>query len=72
MLKIMWEVNSMLKIFSHSEEHYNTKYLNYIGDGDVKTFLELHKSHVYGSKTDINKVERVGHIKKRMGSRLQQ
>lgn len=68
----MMEVNGMLKIFRRSEELYNTKYLNYIGDGDTKTFLELQKSHVYGPKTDINKVECVGHIQKRMGSRLRQ
>lgn len=58
------EVNGMLKIFRTSEEIYNTKYLNYIADGDTKTFLELQKTHVYESKTDINEVECVGHIKK--------
>lgn len=47
--------------------------MNYIGDGDTKTFLELQKSHhVYGKDKKLKKVECVGHIQKRMGSRLRE
>lgn len=68
----MMEVNGMLKIFRRSEEKYKAQYLNYIGDGDTKTFLELKKSHVYGADKELKKVECVGHIQKRMGSRLRE
>lgn len=68
----MMEVSGMLNIFKRSETRKNAKYINYIGDGDTKTFLELQKSQVYGSNQKLNKVECVGHVQKRMGSRLRQ
>ncbi|KFM71283.1 hypothetical protein X975_00958, partial [Stegodyphus mimosarum] len=62
------EVNGMLSMFSRSEEKYGVRYVNYIGDGDCKTFLALTKDNPYN--VPISKIECVGHIQKRMGARL--
>lgn len=64
------EVDGMLRIFQHSETKHKAQYLNYIGDGDTKTFLELQKNHSYGPDVKLCKIECVGHVQKRMGSRL--
>lgn len=62
------EVSAMINMFSKSEEKYQVRYLNYVGDGDCKTFLALNTNNPYSSP--ITKIECVGHIQKRMGSRL--
>ncbi|KFM57795.1 hypothetical protein X975_00431, partial [Stegodyphus mimosarum] len=66
------EVVGMLRIFSRSEEKFNAQYINYIGYGDTKTFLELQKSNIHGPDIELNKVECVDHVQKRMGSRLRE
>lgn len=63
------EVSGMLTIFSRSLEKHCVRYTSYIGDGDTKTFLALKDAKPYGD-ISINKLECVGHIQKRMGSRL--
>ncbi|GFV01267.1 uncharacterized protein TNCV_3375011 [Trichonephila clavipes] len=60
------EVDEMKEIFQRSVQQRNAKYINCIGDGDTKTFPELQRTAPYS----IEKVERVGHIQKRMGARL--
>lgn len=62
------EVNGMVSMFSRSEEKYAARYVNYIGDGDCKTFSSVVKSNPYS--VPVSKTECVGHIQKRMGSRL--
>ena len=57
-------------IFNRSERKYNVKYTEYIGDGDTKSFKAVHDSMPYGPHVDIKKVECVGHVQKRMGTRL--
>lgn len=63
------EVNGMIKIFSRSEETRGLKYTSYIGDGDTKTYLGICDSKPYGP-VKIEKIECVGHVQKRMGTRL--
>ncbi|GFY11023.1 hypothetical protein TNCV_2201311 [Trichonephila clavipes] len=41
-----------------------------IGDGDTKTYMSLLEKKPYGDNIEIEKIECVGHIQKRMGSRL--
>lgn len=60
------EVDGMKKIFERSISARNVKYVKYIGDGDTKTFPELQSITPY----TLQKVECVGHIQKRMGTRL--
>ncbi|GFU77946.1 uncharacterized protein TNCV_521461 [Trichonephila clavipes] len=64
------EVDGMLRIFNRSEKLHNLKYSNYIGDGDTKTFDALSENKPYGDDHLIQKTECVGHVQKRMGTRL--
>lgn len=63
------EVSTVKEMFMRSEEKYSVMYSNYIGDGDSKTFKALRDSDPYHG-TSITKKECVGHIQKRMGTRL--
>lgn len=63
------EVIGMTNIFQRSEKNRELRYLKYLGDGDTKTFLELSKSKPYGEQK-IEKLECIGHVQKRMGTRL--
>jgi len=60
----------MKKMFSSSEEKFGVKYSNYIGDGDSKTFKEILKLNPYGDELTVIKSECIGHVEKRMGTRL--
>ena len=66
------EVQGMLDMFKRSEEQYGVKYQVYIGDGDSKTFTNVVASKPYGENFIINKRECIGHISKRMGTRLRE
>lgn len=61
----------MTKIFMRSVKKYGVKYINYIGDGDSKTYMGIINSHSYGDIAIVKK-ECVGHVQKRMGSRLRE
>ncbi|GBM19685.1 hypothetical protein AVEN_199854-1 [Araneus ventricosus] len=62
--------DGMVKLFQRSESERGVRYLNYIGDGDSSTFLSISACHPYGENVPLSKVECVGHVQKRMGSRL--
>lgn len=64
------EVVGMVRIFQRSEDKRNAKYTGYIGDGDAKTFLAIKEASPYGPDISVSKIECVGHIQKRMGTRL--
>jgi hypothetical protein len=64
------EVVGMQRIFHRSSHFYNVRYSQYIGDGDCKTFNAVKQSEPYGKDLVISKIECVGHIQKRMGTRL--
>ncbi|XP_032688817.1 uncharacterized protein LOC116852487 [Odontomachus brunneus] len=64
------EVDGVVEIFARSETLHKVKYINYIGDGDTKTFKALLDSKPYGDELPITKKECIGHVKKRMDSRL--
>lgn len=66
------EVDGMIKMFKRSEAKHNAQYVNYIGDGDTKTFPELQESGIYGPDIKLTKIECVGHVQKRMGRRLRE
>jgi len=65
------EVDAILEMFQRSEKIYGIKYTNYIGDGDSKTYKGIINAAPYGD-TPIIKKECIGHIQKRMGSRLRE
>lgn len=64
------EMVGMVRIFQRSEAKRNAKYISYIGDGDAKTFQAITETNPYGSDTPVKKIECVGHVQKRMGTRL--
>lgn len=64
------EVDAIKEMFLRSWEWYQVRYINYIGDGDTKTFKALLTENPYGSDFEVKKKECIGHVEKRMGSRL--
>lgn len=66
----MMEVTGAVNIFGRSVPNYNVRYLEYLGDGDSKAYSEVCSTVPYGKNVKIQKIECVGHIQKRMGSRL--
>lgn len=56
-------------IFARSEEQYNLRYSRYIGDGDTNSFKSVSDAKPYGD-LQVTKIECVGHVQKRMGTRL--
>ncbi|XP_046737742.1 uncharacterized protein LOC124406386 [Diprion similis] len=64
------EVDSMIEIFSRSEEKFGVRYGNYIGDGNSKTFKAILELSPYGDELTVVKSECIGHVEKRMGPRL--
>lgn len=64
------EVAGVRSIYQRSVKWYNVRYINYLGDGDSKAFKEIEELRPYGNNVNISKLECVGHVQKRMGSRL--
>lgn len=64
------EVSGVKEIFERSLSLYNTRYVRYLGDGDSKAFKAIEERKPYGECVQITKLECVGHVQKRMGSRL--
>ncbi|GFU56841.1 uncharacterized protein TNCV_88021 [Trichonephila clavipes] len=64
------EVDGALSIFQRSVQRYDVRYTKYLGDGDSKAFDNIVKNEVYGDNCTITKLECIGHVIKRMGSRL--
>lgn len=56
-------------VFARSVDLYNLRYTRFIGDGDVNSFKKVCEAKPYGD-TPITKIECVGHVQKRMGTRL--
>ncbi|GFX90479.1 uncharacterized protein TNCV_2073571 [Trichonephila clavipes] len=63
------ECRRVLSIFQGSETSRKAFYTQYLGDGDSKGFLTLKEAKVYGD-TEVEKLECVVHVQKRMGTRL--
>ncbi|GFV03788.1 uncharacterized protein TNCV_1877361 [Trichonephila clavipes] len=63
------ECRGVLSIFQRSETSRKASYTQYLGDGDSKAFLTIKEAKVYGD-TEVEKLECVGYVQKRMGTRL--
>ncbi|XP_059166973.1 uncharacterized protein LOC131949201 [Physella acuta] len=65
------EPAGLKKIFRRSEQLYNLKYTNYLGDGDSKSYKQIAEAvpPIYEG-TSITKLECCGHVQKRMGKKL--
>jgi hypothetical protein len=64
------EVQGAVDIFTRSVPQYNVRFTHYLGDGDSRGFTAVSESQPYGPGVTIEKVECVGHVQKRMGTRL--
>lgn len=64
------EVDGAKTIFQRSVPRYNVRYTEYLGDGDSGAFKSVFDSKPYGENVNITKLECVGHVQKRMGTRL--
>lgn len=64
------EVNAVIEMFKRSVEKHDVKIDNYVGEGDSKTYGNLIKAKPYGDDLIVAKKECVGHVRKRMGTRL--
>ncbi|GFW00948.1 uncharacterized protein TNCV_1761861 [Trichonephila clavipes] len=64
------EVAGALSIFQHPQSLYNVRYTKYLEDGESKAYTSTVKNNVYGDHCSVEKLECIGHIMKRMGTRL--
>lgn len=63
------EIDAAMEMFKPSESLYNVRYAHYIGDGDSKTYKGIVDNKPYGDFV-VTKKECIGHVQKRMGTRL--
>lgn len=64
------ETAGALTIFQRSQDLHSLQYTTYLGDGDSSAFTTIQEASPYGPNTTINKLECVGHVQKRVGTRL--
>ncbi|XP_013404174.1 uncharacterized protein LOC106169300 [Lingula anatina] len=57
-------------LYSRSMELYGLRYNPFVGDGDSSAFRRVQQEQPYGPDIEIRKEECIGHIQKRMGTRL--
>ncbi|KAJ4425814.1 hypothetical protein ANN_27440 [Periplaneta americana] len=63
------ESDGVVNIFQRSENLYQVRYVNYLGDGDSKGYKKVEELNVYGN-VKVSKLECCEHVQKRMGTRL--
>ena len=64
------EADIVTDIFQRSAQKYNLRYTRFVGDGDTNTFKKVSASKPYGDEIEIEKLECVGHVQKRLGTRM--
>ncbi|GFY13862.1 uncharacterized protein TNCV_986341 [Trichonephila clavipes] len=64
------EIQDASKIFQRSLSLHNARYITYLGDGNCKAFDAVKKKNIYGNEYAIENLECIGHVMKRMGTRL--
>ena len=55
------------RVFERSVDRHNMRYVNFLGDGDSKSYLTVKDTY---PSIEIKKLECVGHYQKRLGTRL--
>ena len=58
------------EIFCSSVQDHKLRYTSFIGDGDTNSFKTVHDAQPYGPDVTVEKIECLGHVQKRMGTRL--
>lgn len=64
------EVAGVVDMFRQSEATRGVKYRYYLGDGDSAAFPTIERENPYGLECPVEKLECIGHVRKRMGTRL--
>lgn len=64
------EVAGANTLCKRSERKLRVRYTKYLGDGNSKGFISVLERKPYGDNVEIQKLECVGHVQKRLGSRL--
>ena len=62
------EATGIVECFMSSEDDRKLWYINYIGDGDSKSYSDVVEHDPYHGK-EVKKLECIGHIQKRLGTR---
>ncbi|GFS87846.1 uncharacterized protein TNCV_4183491, partial [Trichonephila clavipes] len=65
-----WKSKVRLKFFNGHYLYIMPDIFTYLGDGDCKAFDVVKKKNIYGNEYPIEKLECIGHVMKRMGTRL--
>ncbi|GFY03668.1 uncharacterized protein TNCV_3092941 [Trichonephila clavipes] len=63
------EVSGAIEIFQRSESLQGRRYTKFLSNGDARAYKAVNEMHPY-EDTGIEKLECVGYVKKRMGTRL--
>ena len=63
------EAKGIVECFQSSIEARKLRYVRYIGDGDSSSYPAILAANPYSGQT-VKKGECVGHVQKRMGTRL--
>lgn len=63
------EPEGAIRMFQRSEKLRDLRYVEYLGDGDTASFRKVKTSKPYGDD-EIVKLECIGHLQKRVGSRM--
>lgn len=66
------EVQGVMEMFRNSVDLHGIRDKYYLGVGDSSAFSTVGKAKPYGDDFNIEKKECIGHVQKRMGSRLRQ
>ena len=61
----------VVRIFQHPMHTHGLQYTTFLGDGDSSSFKRVIDHKPYGEEVTIHKLECVGHVQKRCGTRLQ-
>lgn len=64
------EVAGVKAMYERSVQKNDLRYVSFIGDGDSSTYQTISNAKPYGADVHITKKECVGHVQKRLGTRL--
>lgn len=64
------ETEGVMAIYNRSVKNNRLRYTTYLGDGDSKSFKDVRDAKPYGDDVLLQKAECVGHVQKRVGTRL--
>lgn len=64
------EAEGATTLFGRSVQKYKVQYTEYLGDGDSNGYEAVERSQPFDADVSIQKLECVGHVQKRIGTRI--